>query len=428
MSVRWFTLFLMFGILLEANAEQVSVPLRTARPCKAFVEETGDAYRVSVEMLPVRCFDPATNISVSYQKAGTLAMSALLHFLEPQADKKTLQCSGVEYEKRSCNAQTCTLVCRIPREGVTIVSAKPVLREPTVDLAIPTLSSGSLLTRQSDYSDTIRQLFTHLQNQAILYPCSADEKEAFAESVAALEETMENAVASLQKTIEDDRELLSLERTPLLEELQAGRKRRLTQLQKVLECGMRIENLRNARLKPEYAEILLASPELLEMGGVRFVESDREIAVVAVASTISPEGKSSSHLHKAQKIAKIKAMALFAEEKAGKQVDSHEKSIDKTVVTIENGEENVVSIEEYSRIIETHATALVRGLNVVGKWESEDGKLLFIALGNRKLRYPAGNTPGGGAGCSQRSGSIRHDDTPDQKRATEHDTPSEFPS
>ena len=150
--------------------EQV-IRLGGVRNVTATVSEPDDTYRIAVEMLPVRAFDPATNKALNLSKGRMYAAQALAKHLK--ADSLTIR--GLEVRESGTSGGSFRLVAVVPRDGVSAGAAStrmprtaqegrgikpsasrgtrsPAARDP-VWLPMPRPPTSS--TGRSDYLDTI---------------------------------------------------------------------------------------------------------------------------------------------------------------------------------------------------------------------------------------------------------------------------------
>ena len=246
-----------FAVLTQA-AEPVPVQIKSVRKCEATVEQTDGAYIVDVKMASIHCFKPAMNKSLSLRKANNMALVALLKYLNPDKKNASLSCSGMETIKTEFSEKVCRVVCRIPQNGVKIIDAPVVTNQAPKKKADASTavsqtetkansrpkivsSKSSLLTRQADYEETIDELANILLQEAPQCVDSAERLGSFIKAIADFEEQVKSQFAELKKTIEQERELLKLEKSELLETLAQSQNKPMQRLKTLAKCAQAIE-------------------------------------------------------------------------------------------------------------------------------------------------------------------------------------------
>ena len=114
--------FAMICGLAAAWGEQV-IQLAGVRNVTATVSESDDTYRIAVEMLPVRAFDPATNKTLNVSKGRMYAAQALAKHLKAV----DIAIKGLEVRESGTSGKFFRLVAVVPREGVSVgaIAASP---------------------------------------------------------------------------------------------------------------------------------------------------------------------------------------------------------------------------------------------------------------------------------------------------------------
>src|SRR5205085_1289074 len=116
---------------------------------------TDTDYVIKVRMLPVQCFDLATNARLNREKARGLALQALAKHLSTK-EASEFFVSGVQIETVETDGRFYTLALRVPRDGVSLVRdrVKPLARPAEDRIAF----TSELFTRKKDYLNTVDQL------------------------------------------------------------------------------------------------------------------------------------------------------------------------------------------------------------------------------------------------------------------------------
>ena len=80
------------------------------------------AYRIAVEMLPVKAFDPATNKALNLSKGRMYAAQALGKHLKASS----LTIRGLEIRESGTGGKSFRLVAVVPRDGVSAGAGTPI--------------------------------------------------------------------------------------------------------------------------------------------------------------------------------------------------------------------------------------------------------------------------------------------------------------
>lgn len=393
-AFRYFLLVLICCIVISTQAsEPTPVKIKSVRQCEATVEQTDGAYIVAVKIAPIQCFDPATNKSLSVRKANNMALAALLKYLYPDQKNVSISCSGVQIIKTDYSEKVCSVECRIPQKGIKIIDTAAVAKEnskksdKTRQTSGPKIvsSKSSLLTRQADYQDTIDELADVLLRSAPKCKCSSQESDVFYEEIADYEEQINNQFSALKTTIEQERELLRLEKSELIANLEQAQKKPLQRLKALAYCAEQLETLKDFESDAEYAEFLLSNPFYREHGGVKVYRTASGCGLIALGSAVIPEKKTgnakpSLQIRNAQCVAELRAKAALAGEINGTKVETKETFTETDKITSGFSDVEILSIEDYSEIIQESATAFLKSVRPVASWRSADGKVFFVVL------------------------------------------------
>jgi hypothetical protein len=213
-----------------ACGEQV-IRLGGVRNVTATVSESDGAYRIAVEMLPVRAFDPATNRALNLSKGRMYAVQALAKHLEASS----LTIRGLEIRENGTSGGSFRLVAVVPQDGVVVrAKASPTAHVKDKTTAIvsrpPAVASTSVrdeirlvadataaefLNRKADCFDTIVRLQETLSEEGESLERQSLKPDAFYDSVENLEERAETAFKALARQVDNDNLLLSAEQDEL---------------------------------------------------------------------------------------------------------------------------------------------------------------------------------------------------------------------
>jgi len=210
-----------------AQDQQKTFDLGGIRQAKATVTVSERDFVISVRMLPVHCFDAATNARLNREKARELAMWALAKNL---SDKNAVEfyVSGAQVEKVGTEGKSYTLILRVPRKGVSLIQAgeKPSAKASGDRVAF----SSALFSRKRDYLDTLDQLTNSvLADLQTVENKAKEEKDSDSLAIAAddIEKKWVKNLKALGQEIKDDLLLFTIDQEELNQamEKQNGRVR-----------------------------------------------------------------------------------------------------------------------------------------------------------------------------------------------------------
>ena len=104
-------------------AEEQVINLGGSRNVTATILKSDESYRVTVEMLPVKAFDPATNKQLNLTKAQVYAARALAKYLGT-GKSSGLIIHGLEVRESGTSRERFRMVAEIPKKGVTVTAAR----------------------------------------------------------------------------------------------------------------------------------------------------------------------------------------------------------------------------------------------------------------------------------------------------------------
>jgi len=134
-------------------------------------------------------------------------------------------------------------------------------------------------------------------------------------------------------------------------------------------------------IEKAFAPYLRGNVLLMEAAGAKVIRLKAgRFAVIGVASVV-PEGDSARERINAEKAGKVKALAAIVSEREGVQVAHTETVDDRTVIVIDDKGEKARSVSKVMSITKTKTQGIVKGMTLVGRWKSKDGKVLYVAMG-----------------------------------------------
>jgi hypothetical protein len=138
--------------------------------------------------------------------------------------------------------------------------------------------------------------------------------------------------------------------------------------------------LRAAEIDPCFEGYVRSNPLLVNGPGVKIIHlDDGNQVILAVASTVLKDDSAAERL-RAEQVCRIKALASIVAEKQGVQVAHVEQANEKMAVVIENGKETGRSLTEVLQVTIVQVRGVAKEIQVVGRWQSADGKVFFLAL------------------------------------------------
>ena len=216
----------------SAWGEQV-IRLGGVRNVTATVAESNGAYRIAIEMLPVKAFDPATNKVLNLSKGRMYAAQALAKHLK--AGSLTIR--GLEVRESGIKSGSFHLLAVVPHDGVSRETSKPgkphstassKTRPPVEPETLPQTASSQqeihltadaavtdFLNRKSDYLDTIVRLQESLSEEGNSLARESLKPDDFYDSIGSVEERTEAAFKAIARQVDDDKLLLSVEQEEL---------------------------------------------------------------------------------------------------------------------------------------------------------------------------------------------------------------------
>jgi hypothetical protein len=133
----------------------------------------------------------------------------------------------------------------------------------------------------------------------------------------------------------------------------------------------------------EFLPLLATMPLQMEAGGAKlFNKGDGSIWLVSIGVTEARQAISGELLRR-QMVAKSKAQANAVATLNGESVKAVTILEDKMVTRIENGVEKAVAEETLNESIVIEARGVLKGMPVVASWLSIDGKLFYVAIGQK---------------------------------------------
>jgi hypothetical protein len=215
-----------------AEDARVKLALGGPRQVQAVVSTGPEEYAIEVKLLPVRCFDAATNARLNRDLGRRYALQALARHLSGKK-AAAFTVSGGRVESAGGDGKSYTLTLRVPREGVRAVPAG----RPRVATEVVAFDAD-LFTRKQDYLQTLDRLAAGLlaDLEALQKQTTGPGKdEVFALGIADLEERGVKYLEQLEAEVTGDRLLLFTEKDEITAGLASARTRYLERLTQAVQ-------------------------------------------------------------------------------------------------------------------------------------------------------------------------------------------------
>jgi len=378
-------IFGLFPSLLHAQATKETVDLGGPRKVHATITAVDRYYTVEVFMRPLRTFDEATNDEINQDLAREYALRALARHLSKGEDVQ-FTLGGESTLESGLKDGRYRLLIRWPKDRVKLLDVAadaPKVDKGTVTIHKPAFQ-GKLFTAKQDHLNTLKAL-RDLHSRTLATAAQGEPGKAFRKAVAVLEERGLQAFEQLTKVIKDDENLIDLtERPELLAAVQEEEKRFLEKLREAFaasELPPLSEKFTKVEITKPFDVYLRKNPLLMDLTGAILIEIGPERwVVIGIAKTILKD-ESPEEFLRAEKVCALKAKAAIIAERDGAQI-SYFKRVKDTIEIVkdENGEKTK-SLSERTKITEERVKGMIKGMPVVGRWRSENGKLFYLAVG-----------------------------------------------
>jgi hypothetical protein len=211
------------------------------------------------------------------------------------------------------------------------------------------------------------------------------------EVAADLEQTVSHKFTVVDKQIEADALLLTIERDEVRKEMKAAHGQLLERLRQVVNTRF----VSSMAAEEPFASYLRADPLLLQYGGTSIIRlpGNSGSMILSVAST-AVRDRSAADQVRMQKVCRNRAIAELLLKKKELQVKYAIETKDQTVVVVWDGKEDAASIESTMETTSAQVEGLVQSLPVVGTWYSRTGEMFFLAVGGIAGRSGNKSPPG----------------------------------
>lgn len=137
----------------------------------------------------------------------------------------------------------------------------------------------------------------------------------------------------------------------------------------------------DVQIDKPYKEMFVSNPVLMGTTGAKIIKTlDGNFLLVGLGSRVLKDN-SPKELLEAEQVCKIKALREVVGTTQGVQIASVQKSEDRIVVVIDKDGPKVKTVSDYLEVTEAKVQGLAKGMTVLGRWKSGDGKTLYVAVG-----------------------------------------------
>lgn len=362
--------------------------------------------KIDVEMVAVGCFDQATNKRLSRSKAEHYAHEAIARFLFPkESNQVTFLLSGTTIERSVLDGKLYRMTLRVPRNGITRNSDSERREKRTKDSASEasevavrrtneeTASAKiNLFEVKGDYAQTLRLLTESFETSIPALPerSTDEQQEAFFKAVADFEGMAKRGFKVLAAEIRQDKLLLTIEADELVQQVERDQADLMDRLKESFESLPEESFADPPDVKKKFSEIeidepfdryLLANSLLMEASGAKIIKlKNGNKVVLSVASTVLKDDSAKERL-RAEKVCRVKALASVVAEKQGVMVAHTEELKEQTKIVIDEKGETGKSVSDLIQITKTKTEGIAKDMPVVGRWNSKDGDVFYLAIG-----------------------------------------------
>jgi hypothetical protein len=218
--------------VVSAEDGAATIDLGGPRQVRAVVTTGPEAYAVKVTLLPVRCFDQATNECLSRDLGRQYALQALARHLSGKKAAE-LTVSGARVTVAGGQGKSYSLTLTVPRAGVHVRAGPPAPQRQGVEAVA---FDADLFTRQRDYFQTLDRLTAHLvaDLEALHEKTAPGNDETFALGIAELEERGLKNLEQLATEAGGDHLLLFTEKEEIMGRLAGAREMFLERLRQAV--------------------------------------------------------------------------------------------------------------------------------------------------------------------------------------------------
>jgi len=204
------SILLCAGWSIADEPREVRLSLGGPRKVTATVREQQENLEITVRMVAVGCFDPATNNRLNRDKAKAYAMHALAAHLRM---KQAFTVKELTFGESRTEGRIYSLVISIPKDGIIVAGDGPPTPPSKTEKAeeIDLGKFQGLFTAKDDYIGTLRLLSANNLERLPSKPGKASQQDGFFQSIADLEESGVRSFASLRKEVKADKRLLHME-------------------------------------------------------------------------------------------------------------------------------------------------------------------------------------------------------------------------
>lgn len=129
--------------------------------------------------------------------------------------------------------------------------------------------------------------------------------------------------------------------------------------------------------KEPFVSLLQTSPLLRQNGGVRgfILGSDRKVLIAVASAPLK------GSYARTRRVAQLKAVRSLLGHREGINLSAVEHLEDREHLRLSEGQEQRMLISQFLSVHEEQVSGIVKALPIVGMWEDQNGRLLYVAIG-----------------------------------------------
>ncbi len=384
---------ILLGVAASPAADTVPVNLGGPRDIKGRVTAGEKHVTVTVNFRAVRAFDDTTNAEVNEELGREFAVRTLAAARANGRDVR-LALSGEEHVSSGGEKVRYEVTIRWPLAGVKVLATEGKAPDGSRVVRADAFKA-KFFTAKQDHLDTLAALVAG--NKAAIAAAlreantvpAADRRKALARAVARLEERGLSRLDRLEEEVKKDDNLTDLaERPELMAAITMAREDfldRLKELAATPVAEVLLEKLpfKDVTLEAPFDVFIRKNVLLMELGGAIVVDRSPKATLLIGIARVALKDGTPEDVHRAERVATIKARVAVLGELEGMKVSYTKVVSEKVVIETTPDGEKAVSTQNRLKVLKEEVEGWVKAYPVVGRWKSEDGRLLYIAVGGQ---------------------------------------------
>ncbi len=383
----WAFSLLLIAVSFTTADDSTIVELKGYRKVRGEITTSAGEYVVTVNFPPVRVFDTGTNDEINRNLGREYALRVLAKHLAGNKDLE-FEVASEELRKAVFAGDSIRMTVAWPK---TAVRLSPQGGKSFRKVS-PAVFNDTFFTAKQDQLDTLvavstrnRELLREVRD-AVTKARPEERRRTLARGIAIVEERGLAALDLLESAVKGDRNLLdTTERPEVITSLVAARKKFLGDLKVALDDVEQLKTpaFKDVQIDKPFETFLRANLLLMDLGGGAVVEDGPgEMYLIGVAKTLLKDGSPADVL-RAERVSTLKARTAAVGERDGARITYLKRVEDRVVIVKDTEGEKSNSVSERVKLISESIEGIAKDLPIVGRWNSSDGKALYIAVGGR---------------------------------------------